>query len=317
MNLMIRKRQRRPRKAHYVLLVNRQAFGYQAKAISNLISTIRAQGCAYTLYEPESAIDLLKQAEVACGQRQATQTLQRPFLRGGKVTGLIACGGDGTFNLVARAGLSADLPVGQYPLGKLNNFARSFYGTVEPAKVAKHLVLSGVRASDAAQAGNLWFFGSVGFGLAAALTEEMASRPMPRLGLGWSKLATRVASRIESQRVILKVDSFRFEIRPAILNIHLLSYAAGLPFSPASIPDDGHAEILFDTESDTGYFGAYTRLIHKKKYLYGDQVRLYRGKVISIQPVKGRTLCLDGEMIKVPTETVEIKIGEKKLQVLC
>jgi diacylglycerol kinase family enzyme len=134
--------------------------------------------------------------------------------------------------------------------------------------------------------------------------------------MGWSKLGAKAASGVEFKDTILKVDSFRFEIHPAILNIHLLSHAAGLPFSSASVPDDGHAEVIFDTNPENGNFSTFTRLIHNGKYLYGDEVRLYRGNVISMQPVKGRTLCLDGELIKLPTDYFEVKIDEKKLKVL-
>jgi len=297
-------------------LVNRAAYGYQPRLISRLLETIRANNCSYTVYEPDSAMDLLRAAEVAAGLRKAGHALPRPYLRGGKVTSLVACGGDGTFNLVARAALKAGLPVGHYPLGRLNNFANAFYGTVDLNKVAKHILSSGVRESDTAQAGNLPFFGSVGLGFTVRLVEELQSRSVPRLALGWSQLGARAASGVEFKRVVLKVDSFRFEVSPAILSVNLLSHSAGLPLSPASIPDDGHAEVLFDTSPETGDFSAFTRLIFKKKFLYGDEVRLYRGKVISMQPVKGRTMCLDGELVELPTDFVEIKISEKKLQVL-
>lgn len=312
---MVRKRTPRKTKGHYALLVNQQAGCYESKAVARLITAIESKGDAYTLYEPESAMELLRSSEVAAGLRQAGR-IARPRAGSGQVTALISCGGDGTFNLVARAGHKGNLPVGQYPLGKVNNIARSFYGTADPSRVVPHLLSSESRQSDVGWAGSLPFYCSLGMGFTARMVEEMANRSMPRFGLGWSKLGARAASQIEFKDLILKVDSFRFEIHPAIFNIHLMSHAAGLPFSTVSIPDDGHAEVIFDTNPEDGNFSTLTRLIHSGKYLYGDEVRLYRGKVISIQPVKNRTLCLDGELIKLPTDYVEVKIDEKKLQML-
>ena len=308
-------RPKKPKKGHYALLVNKNAGHYQAKAVDRLMAAIKAKGGAYTLYEADSANDLLQSAEVAAGMRQAGR-IARPYAGAGKVTALVACGGDGTFNLVARAGFKASLPVAQYPLGRLNNIARSFYGTSDPARVIPHILSSESRRSDVGWAGGLPFFCSLGLGFMVRLVEEMTDHSVPRFGLGWSKLGARAAAQVEFQDTILKVDSFRFEIHPAILNIHLLSHAAGLPFSSMSIPDDGHAEVIFDTNPESGNFSAFTRLIHSGKYLYGDEIRLYRGQVISMQPVKGRTLCLDGELIKLPTDYVEVKIDEKKLQML-
>ena len=314
---MIRKRQRRVKRPHYALLANRAASGYQARAVSKLISAIRSQGGAYTLYEPETATDLLRQAEVAGGLRRATAALPQANARAGKVTALIACGGDGTLNLVARAALKADLPVAHFPLGRLNNFAATFYGTTDPDKAMKSILSSAVRSTDVATAGGLPFFGSVGLGFTAYLVEELQERALPRFGVGWSQLGARVAARVEPKRTILKVDSFRFELQPRLLNVNLLTHSAGLPISPASIPDDGRAEVLFDVAPAAGDFSTFIRLISSRKYLYGDEIRLYRGRVISVQAVKDRRLCLDGEMIQLPTDTLEIKIEDKKLQVLC
>jgi len=296
-------------------LVNKEADRYEPKAIERLIAAIRSNKDAYTLYEADSAMDLFRSAEVAAGMRQAGR-ISRPYPGAGKVTALIACGGDGTFNLVARAGFKGNLPVAPYPLGKLNDVSKSLYGTTDPSRVLRHILSSDTRKSDVGWVGGLPFFCSIGLGFTARMIEEMANHSVPRLTMGWSKIATRAAAQVEFKDLILKVDSFRFEIHPAIFNIHLLSHAAGLPFSPVSIPDDGHAEVIFDINPENDNFSAFTRLIHKGKYLYGDEVRLYRGSVISMQPVKGRRLCLDGELIKLPTDYVEVKIDEKKLQVL-
>jgi diacylglycerol kinase family enzyme len=313
---MLRKRQRKVKKSHYALLVNRKAHGYQKREVSRLITAIRSDGGSYTLYEPDSALDMVRQAEVACGLRQATARLPRPFERGGKVTALVACGGDGTFNLVARAAWKTGLPVGIYPLGRLNNIALSFYGTVEPERAIKHVLSPKARPTDVGVAGNLPFYGSIGVGFIPGLIEELQQRTPPRMAVGWSRLGAETAAGVTREKTVIKVDAFRFEVQPLMLNINLLPYSAGLPISPASIPDDGHAEIIFDVGPDAGEFSAYTRLILKRRFLYGEGFRLYRGRHIALTPVKGRILSLDGELIELPANALEIKIEEKKLQVL-
>ena len=77
----------------------------------------------------------------------------------------------------------------------------------------------------------------------------------------------------------------------------------------------GIGKVVFDRGDNAGNFSSFTRLILKKKYLYGDDVRLYRGKIITCQSVKGRKLYLDGELISVPNESLEVRIGEKQLTV--
>jgi diacylglycerol kinase family enzyme len=314
---MIRKRQRRSKKEHYALLVNRKAAGYQAKAVSSLISAIRSRGHSYSVWEPESAMDLLRQSEVAVGLRQANEKYTRPFARGGKVTALVSCGGDGTFNLVARCAHKTDLPVGLLPLGRLNSLAASFYGSTAVDVAIKKIVSPSVRPADVGLAGNLPFFGSLGIGFLPRLVEHLADEGRPKFSLGWSKLAAKAAAEVEPRDLILKIDAFRFEIQPMMLNVNLVSYSGGLPLSPASVVDDGHVEVIFDAGNQAGNFSSFVRLIGKGKYLYGDQFRLFRGSVVLLQAVKGRTLCLDGEFIDLPTEALEIKVEDKKLQVIC
>ncbi len=314
---MTRKRQQRTGKSHFAILVNQSASGYRKAAVDRLISAIRDAGGTYTFYEPESAIDLLKQAEVTAGSRRSSSAYPAPYARGGKVTSLIACGGDGTFNLCARAALSGDLPVGCVPLGKMNNIAKYLYGSAEIEPAIKAIISGGYRQIDVGRAADIPFFGSVGLGFIPHLLEELSEQKAPRFALGWSQLGARIAGGVTLKKTLLKVDSFRFEIRPIILNVNLLPYSAGLPLTPASIADDGHAEIVFDQGDDPGNFASYTRLILKKKYLYGNEVRLYRGKAITCQPVRGRNLYLDGEMISVPNDILEIQIDQKQLSVFC
>jgi diacylglycerol kinase (ATP) len=312
-----RRRQQRTKRKHFALLVNRKAAGYQKRLVDRFVATVRKKGDSYTVYEPDSAIDLLKQAEVAVGLRRANSTLPAPFERGGPVTALVACGGDGTFNLVARAALRAGVPVGLIPMGRFNNFALSLCGSIDTTLAMKKILEGGLRKIDSATAANVTFFGSAGLGFVPGLIDELDGRAVPRLALGWSQVAARAAASVHLEPIVLKVDAFRFDFSPIILNVNLLPYSGGLPLTPVSIFDDGRAEVIFDQASNAGNLGGYVRLICKGRYLYGDEVRLYRGQAVSIQQVRGRTLYLDGELTEIPTQTLDIHVGPEQLQVLC
>jgi len=254
---------------------------------------------------------------VAVGKRRSSRSLPQPFARGGPVTALVACGGDGTLNLVARAAMKVDLPVGYLPMGKFNDIARFLYDSLDTNIAIEKILTGGYRTLDVGSAANQPFLSSLGVGFTPQLAEELEGNSLPRFGLGWSQLSQKAAANVSVQKTVVKVDAFRFETTPIILNVNLLPYSLGLMLSPASLANDGHAEIIFDHGESTGSFSGYVRKIYKKKYLYGNEVRLYRGKVISWQPMKGRTLYLDGELLDIPTDTLEIKIGTGQLNVFC
>jgi diacylglycerol kinase family enzyme len=213
--------------------------------------------------------------------------------------------------------MKAELPVGCLPLGRTNNIARFLYGTPDPAIATKRILAGSYRPIDTGTAAGQPFFGSVGVGFVARLAEELASDSPPRFALSWSKLGSRVAASVPVQKTVLKVDAFRFETTPVILNVNLLPYSVGLPLSPASLADDGHAEVIFDNGDNIGNFSAFVRQVFKGKYTYGDEIRLYRGQIILWQAMKGRTLYLDGELLEIPTDTVEIRVGPGQLNVFC
>jgi diacylglycerol kinase family enzyme len=313
---MIRRRQQRAKKPHYAILVNKKAEGYDPRAVRKLTEAIKATGGYHSVFEPATAMDMFRQAEVAVGIGKPTGGLTLPFARGGKITALIAVGGDGSFNLVARAAQKADLPVGVLPAGKLNNIARFLYGTTEAGAVTRRLIAGAYDKIDSGRVADQYFFGSIGLGFISHLTKELEGRQAPRFGIGWSQLGSKTAAGVPLKKTVLKVDSFRFEASPIIINVNLMPYSAGLPLSPVSIADDGMAEIILAQGNNPGEFSTYTRLIFKKKYLYGNEVRLYRGREITIQPLRGRTLYLDGELIKLPTDILEIRVEHKKLSVI-
>lgn len=285
------------------------------------MAALRKHNVRFTSFEPTSALDLLKTAENAAGVSITGESTSSGGAvvdgRKRKFTALISCGGDGTFNLVSRSAIQADLPVGIIPMGKLNNIARSIHGSVDIKTSIERIIAGNYLKIDMGRAAGQPFFGSLGIGFIPSLAKELTENSIPRFAIGWSKIGSRAAASVTVKQTVIKVDSFRFEASPLIFNVNLLPYSAGLPLTPASLFDDGQAEIVFDEGNKIGEFSSFTRLIFKRKYLYGSQVKLFRGREITCHPVKGRQLYLDGEIIKLPSNSLEIKIGEQQLKVLC
>lgn len=314
---MGRSRLQKEPSGHYLLLVNKAAANYSRRAVSRLIEAIKKNGRHYTIFEPDSAMALLKQAQEAV----RANAKQAPGVRRtdgyGPITAIVACGGDGTLNLAARAASEADIPVGAVAMGKFNSIARHLYGDTSVDKSINCIIAGNYRKIDIGLAADQPFIGAIGLGFLPELHKILSSEKPPRFGFGWAQIGSKAASAVKASPMTLKIDAFKLEATPLLFNVNLLPYAVGLPFSEASITDDRHGEVIFDMGMKPAEASALTRALYKGKYLFGNEVRMYRGQTITIQPVKGRTLYLDGELVPLPANVLSIKIGDKQVKAFC
>jgi len=313
----MRKRHQRNKRPHFCLLVNPKATNYSQRSVKQLIGAIRRTGSAYTVIETRDATDLTEMARIAARLKRDKRSSMFQTATRGKVTALIACGGDGTFNLVARAATEADMPVGVLPMGRYNSIARSLVNSIDITCATKIILGKAYARIDTATVLGQFVVGSVGVGFVPELMARLEGRTLPRFGLGWKKLGSEAGAAADLASQTIRVDSFRFELQPRMVHVNLLRHTLGLNFSPASIPDDGKAEVVFDVDSSEKDFSDFARQVFKGEQLYGNKLRQFRGSVISFQPVKGQTLFIDGELIPLPVNVVEIKVHEKKLKVYC
>lgn len=313
----MQRKRRQKEQAHFCILVNESASRYNSQAVDALLDGIRKSGDQYTILRPSSAVDLLDAARAACGLRRGKRLLPAQFARRGKVTGFVACGGDGTFNLVARAALAVDIPVGALPMGRMNNIAAGICDEVTTANAIDKILKRGYRKIDCGSVAGQDFFGSIGLGLIPAMARLLSDRARPRFAIGWSRLAAQAAEEAQLEKIVMKVDAFRFEVSPLILNINLLPRSLGMQLTPVSLTDDSHAEVIYDIGVSAKQIGSFIRLVQKGKYYYGTDVRLLRGGVINIQPTRGLQMYLDGELIDLPTNAIEVRVTDKRLKVFC
>jgi diacylglycerol kinase family enzyme len=314
----MRFKQQRTQHSHYCLLVNRKAANYDPRAIEQLVEAIKHKKGAYSILEPISAVELMEMAEVAVGVTKRDPRANALQIRTrGKVTCLVACGGDGTFNLTARAAVADGTPVSVLPLGRDNNIARSLLKNIDIGYAISRILERKYRLIDIGQIADQLFFGSAGIGFVPHLHRTLGDQERPAMAYRWAKVAGEAAEKLRSKRMIIRIDAFRFEVKTRMAQVNLLSHSTGLQLSPASVASDGQAEVIVDFGAENKELAEYTRQLYKKKYLYGALFRLFRGTTISIQPIQNRSLYLDGEIIRTPSNAIEMKVLPEKLKVFC
>ena len=314
--MMIRKRQQKGSQSHYLILINRQAANFSETAVRKLTNSIRHKSGFFTTIEADSPSHLLAKGKIACGLKGRQRV--PAFMSGrGNVTAIIAAGGDSTVNLAAQLALMAKLPMGIYPLGKYNTIAHSLCPEVSLSNAIETILSKKYRPIDTVRAGNRLVVGSFCMGLLPRLAHLLNGKRPPRFGFRWASLGSKAASETTKQNLTIKVDTFRFDVTPRMFSIHLLPYCLGLAVSPISIPDDGIMEVIFDIGCSEQDLGHYVRDIFKKKYLYGNTVRLFRGSVVHLRPINGQELMIDGEVVQFEEEEVSIQINNTQLKVFC
>ncbi|MEW5924191.1 MAG: diacylglycerol kinase family protein, partial [Candidatus Zixiibacteriota bacterium] len=227
----------------------------------------------------------------------------------------IVCGGDGTINMVARHIIRRTIPLGIIPMGRFNNIYRSLYGEPDFKRAVANILSGKDKKIDYGLASGEFFIGCVSLGFIPQLYQLIQSRKQPRFAISWSRLAAQAAAMVELKPLSIKVDAFAFDFTPQILSINLLSHIAGIPIIPSCIPGDGKCEVIFDIGEGRAIMSSFVRQLFKQKYLYSDDVRLYRGERITVSPVEGQKAYIDGEIVSLRAPELRIEIFSQKIRV--
>lgn len=284
----------------YNIVTNRSTPDYSPKKIQFLINEIERSGGRYFITEPESSDELVTKVKHIINK---------------KPDGLIVCGGDGTVNLVARYLARRMIRLGIIPMGRFNNIYRSLYGPPDFKNAVEHIISGGEKKIDSATVSGHFFLGSIGLGLLPEMFRILENKRTPYFGIGWSRLAAEASAAVKTRQMTLKMDEFQFDLSPLTLSFNLLPYSLGLPLTPASLVDDGKCEIVFDVDQSKVMMSRFIRAIFRRKYIYSDEIRMFRGRRISLSPVEGETMYIDGELIPCPASELNIEIQEKRIRI--
>jgi YegS/Rv2252/BmrU family lipid kinase len=233
---------------------------------------------------------------------------------------VLAVGGDGTVNEVARGLLGTRVSLGIVPVGSGNGLARALGIPLRPAAALAALETATRRTIDVGFLNGRPFLNVAGAGFDAAVGHAFHERGKQggRRGLlGYVHLSLRELRAYRAPRVVLEVEGgVRHELYPFVLTFaNGPQYGSGAVVNPGARLDDGVLEIvLFEDGSRLATLAAATRL-----FLGGiERLARYRRFAAARATVTATAplpLHVDGDPIA-PVERVEVELRPRALWVL-
>ncbi len=228
---------------------------------------------------------------------------------------VVAVGGDGTVNEVAKGLADSDCVMGIIPVGSGNGLARHLKLSMRLADSIKIINRREVKAIDAATINDNYFVNVAGIGFDAHIA-HLYAKTSTRGPIPYAKLMTNEFYKYKP--VDYKVFINNEEIDSSAF---LISFANSSQFgnnayiSPNAIIDDGLIDVCMMREFPIVEVGQITyQLFNKRvdKSKYMKIVKTDHVRIVAQQNIKGH---IDGEPVSFPKE-IEVKVNPGALRII-
>ena len=235
---------------------------------------------------------------------------------------VVAVGGDGTINEVARALVHSQTALGIIPAGSGNALARTLGIPLQPRAACRLLIDAprpdSLRTLDVGFISNLCFLSTAGIGIDAAACSIYAQRATARRGLlPYISSFLRAFAQYDPEEVTITVDGgTAFRALPALVTVaNGDQFGYGAIIAPGARPDDGVLDLcVFEALSAP-------RLLWHSRRLYTGRIdkmpglRRLQARTVRIERVGPGPLQIDGEAFDAEA-VLDIRVDPGALQVL-
>jgi YegS/Rv2252/BmrU family lipid kinase len=254
----------------------------------------------------------------------------RPTKRAGHATDLarqavaegrelvIAAGGDGTVNEVARGLANTPTALALMPLGSIMNVARTLWVPRDLAGAARTIAEGKVLAMDMGRVGDHFFLEAAGIGLDAGLFGYFERLESGAGRFGTLRAAVRFLRQLGSPGVTLEYDGSRLATRAPMISVANGPYVgAAYAIGPDARIDDGLLDVVIFRHTSIPRVLLHLGLIAGGRALPPpSQARTLRVRSVRVSKRHGRPLPVhaDGEPIGVTP--VQFEVAAAALRVI-
>ncbi|NLJ79338.1 MAG: diacylglycerol kinase family lipid kinase [Tissierellia bacterium] len=232
---------------------------------------------------------------------------------------LVAVGGDGTINEVARGILEADRGrLGILPSGTGNDLARSLGIDLDPIKAIDTIVNGTVRYIDVGFVNDRIFLNiaSIGFDAETVMnTEKIKKRIRSNIAYVIGVIITLLG--FKDKRVELDIDGIKIDGKITLIAIgNGRYYGGGLKILPMAIPDDGYFYIcIVNRIARLKLLFLFPTIFKGRHIEIRKYVEVYRAKTVRVKTIDEAYLNIDGEVYDIEGETL-FTMNDKKLPII-
>ena len=229
---------------------------------------------------------------------------------------VVACGGDGTVNRVAKTILNTERSLGIIPLGSGNGLARSLNIPILPEKAIEILLSGKQKRIDTASINGHSFFCTAGVGFDAHVGELFASSTT-RGFWSYARISASELLRYSPLQYIIDVDGKTMETEAFLITAcNAGQWGNNIYISPEAKMNDGLLHLSVVKPFPILSVAALGLRLLQKKIHQSNYVETLTGKKIVITRSTSGPIHFDGEPRRA-NHKIEIEIIPDSLTIIC
>ena len=238
------------------------------------------------------------------------------LILGGKFTHVIAAGGDGTVNRVAKFALQNELILGIIPLGSGNGLARSLAINLDTVAACKQIISGQIKTIDCGRVNNHYFFCTAGVGFDAHVGEAFSSN-QKRGFWTYFKIVCREMFRYKPKLYTIKSKNGEVVLEAFLITVaNAGQWGNNVYIAPQAKLNDGELDLI--AIKKISLFSVLNILFYlvNKKINRSKHTLALCGDSFLIESEETVNFHCDGEPL-VGGKRLEFKIDSRKLRIVC
>jgi YegS/Rv2252/BmrU family lipid kinase len=230
---------------------------------------------------------------------------------------VVAVGGDGTINEIVNGLVGGSCKLGIIPVGSGNDFVRAMGLPQKLSKALDTLLKFETRSIDIGQAGERYFQNGLGIGFDAWVVQETMKVHRLRGTAIYLYSVLKTIYSYSPPKVKLEYNDVSREENFYMITVgNGISLGGGFKLTPKAILDDGLLDL--NIIKNLKKWEVYQNLlsVFAGKHIYLEQVTYDRTTNLTVQSDKGFAAHVDGELLSLNLNSLEVKLLPKALDVV-
>ena len=241
----------------------------------------------------------------------ATEIARKAVLEG--VQKVVAIGGDGTVNEVARGLIDSETALGIVPIGSGNGLARHLKIPLKTEKAIQFAANQSFALMDVCFLNEIPFFCTAGVGFDAEVAREFSKQPSRGLKT-YAKMALKSFRTFKPE--VYRFDNQEDKTAFAITFANATQYGNNAMISPKSKINDGLIEMVVLKPFPFGAAPIIGVRLFRGTLPNSRYIEMESGKEFSLKSKKDFLIHYDGEPLQLNTNEIKVSIQKQSLKVI-